>query len=150
MKYRNANRHFLHLNTFMINNRFKLFLFDIGLLGTMLELTYTDLTDQKYGITKGYFAENFVVCEFISSGIKNLYSWSENMAEIEFLIYDDRYGIIPVEVKSSRRLQAKSLKSYIERYSPKKTVKLAGVAGNNNTDNMLLPIYFAGELKNTI
>lgn len=138
------------LKSFARDNRFKLFLFDIGLLGAMLELTYKDLADQKYGITKGYFAENFVVCEFISSGIKNLYSWSLNMAEIEFLIYDDVYGIIPVEVKSGKRLQAKSLKSYTDRYSPQKSIKLAGVAGNYDMDNMMLPIYFAGELRNII
>ena len=38
-------------------------MFDIGMLGAMLDLSYNDSLDQDYGMIKGFFAENFVACE---------------------------------------------------------------------------------------
>jgi len=54
--------------------------------------------------------------------------------------------IIPVEVKSGGRTKAKSLKSYIERYSPERTVKLVGKVGGSDRKNLVLPLYYAGKL----
>ena len=46
-------------------NIFKLFLFDIGLLGNMLGLSYKEHRDQSFNY-KGYIAENFVQNELIA------------------------------------------------------------------------------------
>ena len=134
------------LKAFTKENFFKLFLFDIGMLGAMLELSYKDLMDQDYGVTKGFFAENFVACEFKALVHRNLYSWAESKSEIEFLHVTGESEIIPVEVKSGRRTKAKSLKSYIDRYSPERTVKLVGKAGGSDKKNLVLPLYYAGKL----
>ena len=54
--------------------------------------------------------------------------------------------IIPIEVKSGKRTQAKSLKSYIERYNPEKTVKLVGKLGGMDKNNIVLPLYYVSKL----
>ncbi len=133
------------LKTFIRENRFKLNLFDVGLLGCMLELTHTDLTKQDFGIAKGAFAENFVACELRAMGVETLYSWRERSSEIEFLDVAPDSEIIPVEVKSGRRTKAKSLKGNIDRYTPVRTFKLVGKVGGTNDKHLLPPLYFAGK-----
>ena len=57
---------------------------------------------------------------------RDLVSWQEGSAEIEFLITQGT-EIIPLEVKSStRQRKAKSLDAYIQRYSPEQAIKLTG------------------------
>ncbi len=134
------------LKAFSKENIFKLLVFDVGILGAMLELSYKDLIRQTYGITKGYFAENFVACEFVKAGIYPLYSWQMRNAEIEFLHVTDNSEIIPVEVKSGKRTKAKSLASYIDRYDPYHTVKLVGKVGGTRDKHKVLPLYYAGKI----
>ncbi len=117
-----CNRAEVPLESFSKPNQFKLFLFDIGLLGCMLELPVSAILSQDYGITKGYFAENFVAQEFKAAGILKLYSWMERNSEIEFLRIIDG-EIVPVEVKAGQRTQAKSLKQFLKIYSPKRAIK---------------------------
>ncbi len=131
------------LKAFCKENIFKLFVFDVGILGAMLDLSYKDLTDQEYGIAKGYFAENFVACEFIKAGVKGLYSWQMRNAEIEFLQVTADSEIVPVEVKSGKRSKAKSLVSYIARYNPAYTAKLVGKMGGTDEKYKVLPLYYA-------
>ncbi len=108
------------LSAFTKENRFKLFCFDVGLLGAMSELKPKEILDYDYGEYKGYFAENFVAQELQAKDFKNnnLYSWAEASAEIEFIINTNEHGIIPIEVKSGSNTQAKSLKSFQDRYKP--------------------------------
>lgn len=114
------------LSAFTKENRFKLFMFDVGILGAVSSLQIQDIWNQDYGNYKGYYAENFVAQEFqyIKTPLESLYSWSEGESEIEFL-KDSCNGIIPIEVKSGTNTQAKSLKSYINRYNPKYSVILS-------------------------
>jgi len=134
------------LKAFAKENIFKLFLFDIGMLGAMLELSYTSLMDQSYGITKGFFAENFVACELKAMGHETMYSWSESKSEIEFLYVNEKSDIFPLEVKSGKKTKAKSLESYVNRHSPEKTIKLVGKAGGSDKLRLVLPLYYAGRL----
>ena len=53
----------------------KLFIFDSGMLGAMLDLSYNDLLDQDYVMIKAFFAENFVACELKALGYGSLYLW---------------------------------------------------------------------------
>ena len=134
------------LKAYTKENIFKLFLLDVRILGAMLELSYESLMNQDYGIAKGFFAENFVACELKVLNNKNLYSWKESKSEVEFLFDSGKYGITPVEVKSGTRTKAKSLKSYIDRYSPEKTVKLVGKVGGSNNRMIVIPLYYAEKL----
>ncbi len=137
----------LPLNAFTKNNRFKLYCFDVGLLGAMMGLPPKSILDYDFGTYKGFLVENFVACELVANEISSqLFSWKEGSAEIEFLLVDD-VGIIPVEVKSGKNRRAKSLKVYQEKYSPIISLKLTGEMLNaalcgKNRHTKVIPIYF--------
>jgi len=127
-------------------NIFKLFLFDVGLLGHMLGLTYKEHREQKYDY-KGYIAENFVQNEFVVAFGKVSYSWEYARSEIEFLYKTNDGAIIPVEVKSGKRTRAKSLNVYVNRYQPKATIKLIGSTGSlDDPKAIVLPLYYASKI----
>lgn len=107
-------------------NRFKLYLFDVGLLSHLLGLEYSDHKSQKSNY-KGFIAENFFLTEYRARIGYPIYSWAQERAEIEFLHRDSSGDIIPLEVKSSTRTRARSLESYIARYRPSHAVKFANV-----------------------
>lgn len=136
------------LSAYRKENFFKLFLFDIGVLGHMLDISYQEHRQQSYEY-KGYLAENFVQNELRVTGCYPTYSWDFRQAEIEFLVKTNNGEIIPVEVKSGKRTRAKSLQSYVERYKPARTVKLIGSAGGTEQagQNITWPLYYAGRLK---
>ena len=127
-------------------NRFKLFFMDVGLLGHMLGLNYAEHKAQNFAY-KGYLAENFVQNELRCLGYYPTYAWERREAEIEFLYKNASGDIIPVEVKSGQRTQAKSLKSYMQQYHPDKTVKLVGAAGGTqNQTDLVWPVYYSAML----
>lgn len=140
-----CNRSEIPLKAFCKNNLFKLFIFDIGLLGSMLGIPVKSILEQDYGITKGYLAENFVAQELVATGIDELYSWSERNSEIEFLIYMDG-EIAPIEVKAGHRTQAKSLQQFMIKYSPQKAFKLSAKQFSKSGQTINLPLYLAGKL----
>lgn len=131
-------------------NIFKLFLFDIGLLGHLLGLTYQEHRTQGFNY-KGYIAENFVQNELIvmQSSAEHLvtYSWEYARSEIEFLYKTNAGDILPIEVKSGKRTRAKSLSVYVDHYSPSKTIKLIGSTGAiDNQEALVLPLYYATKI----
>ena len=104
-------------------SRFRLFLFDIGILRYLLRLPYALQREPKYGY-KGFIAENFVQTELCARVGHPTYGWAEGRAEIEFLHQARNGEIVPVEVKSRRRNRARSLSSYISRYAPERAITL--------------------------
>ena len=126
-------------------NRFRLYLFDVGLLGHLLGMTYADQQAQRIAY-KGYLAENFVQTEIGARLNQPTYGWSGARAEVEFLLRDREGEIVPVEVKSGVRTRARSLRSYIDRYAPRRAVKLAGSAGGTDSIVETWPLYDAAFL----
>ena len=136
----------LPLKAFTKPNIFKLFLFDVGLLGCMLELDPRTLVLQDYGLIKGFFAENYVACELTASGERQLYSWSERNSEIEF-IKDLDGQIVPIEVKAGTRTKAQSMRQYITKYAPPLAVMVSGKPLSLRNQKVLnYPLYDAGRL----
>jgi len=132
------------------DNSFKLFLFDVGLLGHMLELSYKEFRDQGFNY-KGYIAENFVQNELIAANGSSTYSWEYARSEIEFLIKRNDGQIVPIEVKSGKRTRAKSLGVYVDRYNPVQTIKLIGSTGSlDDKSALVLPLYYASKLDSLI
>lgn len=129
------------------DNIFKLFLFDVGLLGHMLDMEYSDQRAQAASY-KGFIAENFVQNELCSRVRNPTWSWAEGRSEIEFLHRRRDGEIIPVEVKSGSRTKARSLRAYVERYAPGHTVKLTGTAGKwpDEGRDLVWPLYYAQHL----
>ena len=132
------------------DNIFKLFLFDVGLLGHMLGVSYKEHREQKYHY-KGYVAENFVQNELINRLGSPTYSWEYARSEIEFLYKTDTGDIIPVEVKSGKRTRAKSLQTYVQRYNPTATLKLIGSTGSlDDPIAKVLPLYYVSRIKTVL
>lgn len=128
-------------------NIFKLFLFDVGLLGRMLGLEYADQQSQSLHF-KGYIAENFVQNELYAQVSYPTYGWEQAQAQVEFLHRCRDGEIIPVEVKSGARTRARSLRSYIDRYRPRRAIKLIGGPGGEETASLeTWPLYYAQYLR---
>jgi len=108
-------------------SKFKIYLFDTGLLGAMLNLSTKLILfpDKLFSEYNGAFIENYVAQELKSIGFEEFYYWtSRGQAEVDFIInFDDR--IIPIEVKSGTNLKMKSLKSYADKYHPELLVRLS-------------------------
>ncbi len=128
-------------------NRFKLYMFDVGLLGAMLDLPPAALLKYDFGTYKGYFAENLVAQELKTSRpLARLFSWVGNKSEVEFLLQGD-HGSIPVEVKSASRVRSQSLKTFVEKYIPEVSIIISGRkcskirAKGTSTVKVNIPLY---------
>lgn len=134
-------------SAYTTENRFKLCLFDCGILGALSHLSPASILKYDYGSYKGYFAENFIAQEFICAGMENLYSWKENTAEIEFLM-EKNGSILPVEVKSGWITQAKSLKVFDNKYHPEYKIIMSAnnLKMNNQNQTLYCPLYNAYQL----
>lgn len=129
-------------------NSFKLFMFDIGMLGALADLSPKTILDYDYGTYKGYFAENFVLQELLQNRNETIFSWHENTAEIEFLI-EENGQVIPIEVKSGNSVRSKSLSVFTKKYEPETRIRFSGKPFESQVNGLLcLPVYFAGFLKN--
>ncbi len=128
-------------------NLFKLMLFDVGILGSMAELSPKMILDYDYGSYKGFFAENFTAQELLCSGIESLFCWQEQSAEVEFLLEIDG-NPIPIEVKSGSITKAKSLKIFADKYHPPYVIVLSGkwVKSEPHHNRRHYPLYLAGHL----
>jgi uncharacterized protein len=139
-----AERAELPLLSFCKQNFFKLYLFDIGILGAMLDLAPRTLALENYGMMRGFFVENFVAAELKAGGSEHLIGWSEGSSEIEFLLSGE-YGIVPLEVKAGHRTKAKSLGQYFHKYGPARAIKLSQKNIDLSTGNVVyIPLYLAG------
>ena len=140
------------VQSYCATNRFKLFLFDIGLLNCMLKLPGEVILGENISSYKGFILENFVAQELYSVTNQELISWQQGTAELEFLIANTA-DIIPVEVKSSSRSRtAKSLDAYINRYAPKHAFKLTrqNFSYNKKRNITTLPVYCSYKLPNIL
>lgn len=129
---------------------FKLFVLDVGLLGALVNLDAKTILD-KYEIFqefKGAMAEQYVLQQFKTIKDLPIYYWSNetSRAEIDFIMQIDS-DVIPVEVKATTNLQAKSLKVYMEKFKPNYAIRTS-MADYKKTDNLIdLPLYTIERIK---
>ena len=129
------------LKAYTDHNLFNLYLFDIGILGVMVDLKPAEIFNYNYGSYKGYFAENFVIQELTPSLKQALYSWKEGQSEIE-IVLNLNSGITPVEVKAGINTKAKSLKVFNEKYAPQRSFLISGEEMNiRKKGKSFLPLY---------
>ena len=132
---------------------FKLFLSDVGLLSCMTGLRQDVLLDGNtlFKEFKGALTEQYVLQQLKTlKGVHTFY-WSSERggAEIDFLIEYDKY-VIPVEVKAETNLQAKSLRTYREKYKPDISIR-ASMADYKKEEGLInLPLYAIGEVASCI
>jgi len=145
-----ANRAELPLLNFCKYNIFKLYMFDIGILGTMLGIEPKTLMLDDYGITRGFFVENYCLQEISASGEEKLISWCERNAEIEYVVPINQ-EVIPVEIKSGKRTKSQSLSSFHNRYNPKYKIQITTKELSiSNSGHINIPLYYAGNFRKFI
>jgi len=130
------------LKAYLLEDYFKLYISDVGILISILEINFSDILLNNNFMFKGAITENYIAQVFRTNNIKLYYWKSGNKAEIDFLLYNDD-GIIPVEVKSSDNAKAKSLRVYMEKYKPKYAIKIS--SNNFGFENNIksIPLYAA-------
>lgn len=111
----------LPLGGFEDLSAFKLYLVDVGLLGAMSGLDSKTLIDgnELFGQYKGALTEQYVLQQLKTIDEITTYYWTpdDGIAEIDFLI-QFAGKVIPIEVKASENLKAKSLRSFRDKYNP--------------------------------
>lgn len=135
------------ISAYTKDNLFKLMMFDIGILGAMSALDPGAILKYDYGTYKGYFAENFVAQQLIVQTSQHLYSWQEDHSEIEFLL-PYRSDLLPIEVKSGKITRAQSLKKYINKYHPHRSIILSANRPHINHEGTIfnLPLYLVEKI----
>ena len=119
----------LPLKAYRSLTAFKTYVVDVGLLSAITGLSAKTLLEGDVVFTefKGALTEQFVLQELIGLGMDAVYYWAVDdgsSAEVDFLIQIDN-DIIPIEVKAEENLQSKSLRTYSQKYSPKKAVRVS-------------------------
>ncbi|NML19345.1 ATP-binding protein [Pseudoflavitalea sp. G-6-1-2] len=120
-KVNNISKPAIPLKAYEDISAFKLYLVDVGLLGAMTDLDPKTLLEGNavFEEFKGAITEQYVLQQLKANNVNSVYYWSPDNArsEIDFIIQFDG-KIIPVEVKASENLRARSLRVYHEKYSP--------------------------------
>ena len=124
LKVNRIEKPILPLNAYADFDAFKLFLLDIGLLNAIADLDQIILLEKNNILIefKGALTEQFV-CQQLKIK-KDLYYWtaSNATAEVDFVLQSQN-EIIPIEVKAEENLKSKSLKVYVEKYTPKTAIR---------------------------
>lgn len=119
---------------------YKLYLSDVGLLTSLLEIQYNDILLDNSFLYKGNIAENYVAAQLVRNGL-SLYYWKSNSdAEIDFILYNED-GLIPIEVKASDNITSKSLNSYMKQYNPKYAIRISSKNFGFENNIKSVPLY---------
>ena len=127
------------LKAFVNSDKFKIYLSDVGLLRSLSNLDYREILLDKNEMYKGVLTENYIAYEFYSK-FKELYFYNFDRYEIDFLIKING-DIIPVEVKSGRRTNSKSLNEYIKKYNPKYSIRISSKNFGFENNIKSVPLY---------
>lgn len=143
VKVEKINNSLLPLSANSLPDFFKIYMGDNGLLCSKYGLTNTRVVVQPFQIegVKGAVAENHVAVSLLANGYQPYYWESDGKAEVDFVIQDKQGNIIPLEVKSSEHVKAKSLAQYIKRYSPEKAYRVSTKNFGKEGSLFSLPLY---------
>ena len=121
----------------------------MGLLGAMEELDAKTLLNGNEIFTefKGILTEQYICQQLISHLNTNPFYWSaENSSgEVDFVIqHNDK--ILPIEVKAKENLNAKSLKSFVEKYKLTYGIRTS-MSNYRKEENLInVPLYCFSQL----
>jgi len=139
------------LKAYEDRSAFKMFLVDIGLLTAMGDVDAKILLEGSTIFTefKGSLTEQYVYQQLNNTNEYVIYYWSaeRSTSEIDFLVQYNGL-IVPIEVKAEENLQAKSLKVYLEKFSPTVSIRTSMSDFRKQDWLINLPLYAISELKN--
>lgn len=130
---------------------FKLYILDVGMLCAMANIDVQTLLDGNsiFVEFKGALTEQFVLNEIKSNANIPIFYWTaeKSNAEIDYIVQLGKYNI-PIEVKSSKNLQSKSLKSFIQRYDTKINIRTSMTDYKEEEKLINVPLYLIGNILN--
>ena len=138
------------LSAYQDFNAFKLYLLDVGLLAAMAEIDEKTLLNgnEIFVEFKGSLTEQYVLCQLKQCTDLNVFYWTADTgtAEIDF-ITQIRGNNVPIEVKANENLQAKSLKTFVQKYNTEINVRTS--MSNYRKEDWLInvPLYSIGNIE---
>lgn len=117
----------LPLSAYSDLSDFKIYALDVGLLRVLSGLSAQTIVNGNavFEEFKGAFTEQFVLQELRTKHNNQIYYWtSGNSAEVDFIIANAN-NVIPIEVKATVNVQAKSLKVYNQKYAPQQMLRFS-------------------------
>ena len=127
-------------------NAFKLYLFDTGLLKHMAGINNDSIVLEKDFQFKGALTENYILCQIKSMFDIEPRYYTFDRYEIDFLV-QNKDEIIPIEVKSNVSVNSTSLKKYIEKYQPIKSIRYSMLNYKEEENLINIPLYLATKTK---
>lgn len=138
----------LPLRAYAEYDSFKLFMVDVGLLNAMAGLPPTTVIERNYLMIefKGALTEQFVCQQLTANSENQIYYWSSNgVAEVDFVVQNNG-RVMPIEVKAEENLKAKSLKIFVEKYSPELAIRASMNTYREESWMVNTPLYGVGFL----
>lgn len=137
------------LSAYQDFSAFKLYLLDVGLLGAKANIDAKTLLEgnEIFEEFKGSLTEQYVLCQLKQCTDLEVFYWSSDtgIAEIDFMIQIGKNNV-PIEVKASENLQAKSLKTFIQKYDTKINIRTAMSEYRQEENLIKIPLYMIGDL----
>lgn len=125
---------------------FKLFFFDCGLLGAMMDAPISQILigNSIFEEYKGAFTENYVLQQLIAHKEQPIYYFSadDSKQELDFM-YQDDIRIVPIEVKAEENLRAKSLMQFCKEHKGVKGVRISMSPFREQDWMINIPLYAA-------
>lgn len=141
------------LSAYQDFNAFKLYLLDVGLLAAMAGIDAKTLLEgnEIFEEFKGSLTEQYVLCQLKECTPLEVFYWSNDtgIAEVDFITQIEKNNI-PIEVKASENLQAKSLKSFVQKYDTKINVRTSMSDYKKDDWVINIPLYMIGNIEKII
>lgn len=131
------------LSAYSNQSYFKLYMSDIGLLRRIARLPAASIFEEStlYSEFKGSLTENYVLSELVNLHEDVPYYWkSGNTAEVDFIVQFEG-EIVPIEVKASTNVKARSLGVYREKYKPELSVRTSMLNLKYDEGLLNIPLY---------
>ena len=132
------------LKAYKMQNAYKLFVLDVGLLGALSELDPLSIIEGNEIFTdfKGALSEQYVLQQIVAETDYTPYYYSsENSTyEQDFLLQIGK-DVIPIEVKSGKNVRSPSLTAYIRKYQPHMAVRFSTLPYTVQEDMVNIPLY---------
>lgn len=137
------------LSAYQDFNAFKLYVLDVGLLCAKANLDAVSIIDENEILVefKGALTEQYVLTELKSNVNSPIFYWTSDKgtSEVDFIIQMGKDNV-PIEVKSSENLQAKSLKYFVGKYGTLKNVRTSMSDYRKEEKLINIPLYIIGNI----
>ena len=132
----------LPLNFYIDSLSYKVYMSDVGLLTAKNDsIPMNIIADKNIGAeAKGALTENYIAQQLAFNEIPLYYWESDSTAKVDFVWQGDE-TVMPIEVKSSDNVKAKSLMQFVKKYEPKYSIRIS--AKNFGFENKIksVPLY---------